>query len=77
MLAEEITDSNTTGVHQGTEEMDEEFIFFSGALIMSFSLLLYMTLGSLMEKFKPVFGHEASYIIIIGSGFSYLLYLFG
>jgi len=76
MLAEEITDSNVTGVHS-TEEMDEEFIFFSGALIMSFSLLLYMTLGSLMEKYKPVFGHEASYIIIIGSGFSYLLYLFG
>lgn len=59
------------------EEAHDEHIFFAGVMIIGAFLLIYMTIGALMEKTKPIFGHEASYTLILGAIFSYILYISG
>jgi sodium/hydrogen exchanger-like protein 6/7 len=46
--------------------MSEETTLTSGASLIFVMLFIYMTMGSLIEKYKCVIGHEASFIIIIG-----------
>jgi len=38
----------------------------AGILVIFGMLLLYMIMGTYIEKFECAFGHEASWIIIVG-----------
>jgi len=37
-----------------------------GAIVVFFMLMLYMGIGSFIEKYHIPFGHEASFVILIG-----------
>ena len=37
-----------------------------GAIVVFMMLLLYMSLGAAIEKYHLPFGHEASFVILIG-----------
>ena len=41
-------------------------LFSSGAIVIMAMLFIYMLLGSLVEKYKCVIGHEASFLILFG-----------
>ena len=47
-----------------------------GGITISLLLIVYSVFGLIIEKTKPVCGHEASAIIIIGMLLSYLAYAF-
>jgi len=37
-----------------------------GAIVIFFLLIFYQTIGSLVEHYKWIFGHEASFTVIMG-----------
>ena len=47
-------------------------LFSAGAIIIMFVLIVYMFLGSLLEKYHCVVGHEAGLVILFGMGISLL-----
>ncbi len=47
-------------------------LFSAGAIIIMFVLLVYMFLGSLLEKYHCVVGHEAGLVILVGMAISLL-----
>jgi len=49
----------------------------TGAIVIYVMLLAYMTIGTFIEKHKLAFGHEASFIILIGMAISYSAYATG
>lgn len=44
-----------------------------GAVLLSFMVVFYMFMGSLLEKYKIPIGHEASISIVVGILLSYLI----
>jgi sodium/hydrogen exchanger-like protein 6/7/sodium/hydrogen exchanger 8 len=48
-----------------------------GAIVIMIMQLLYMLFGALLEKFESPFGHEASFLCLVGCIVSYLAYLNG
>lgn len=54
-----------------------ETILSAGALVIFMMFIIYMVLGSLLEKYHCVIGHEAGFIILIGVGLSYVAYNLG
>jgi hypothetical protein len=48
------------------------FLLSVGAIIVFAMLIIYMVIGSVLEKAKPPCGHEAGIIILIGIVVSYL-----
>ena len=52
-------------------------LFSSGAIVVMFMLFMYMFLGALVEKYKCVVGHEASYLILVGMALSFTSYMLG
>jgi NhaP-type Na+/H+ or K+/H+ antiporter len=48
-----------------------ESVFSQGAIVIFVMFILYMVMGSLIEKNHCVVGHEASYIILIGISLSF------
>lgn len=44
-----------------------------GAILLSFMVVLYMFVGSFIEKYKIPIGHEASISIVIGILISYFI----
>ena len=48
-----------------------ESIFSQGAIVIFVMFILYMVMGSLIEKHHCIVGHEASYIILIGISLSF------
>ena len=47
-----------------------------GGIAICLLLMIYSFFGLLIEKKKPVCGHEASVVVILGMIFSYIGYLF-
>lgn len=56
--------------------MSEEIIS-SGAILIVTMILFYMVIGSLIERYKLIVGHEASLAIIMGMLLSYITYKLG
>ena len=56
--------------------MSEETVISSGAILIVFMILFYMSVGSLIEKYHLILGHEASLAILMGMVLSYLTYHF-
>ncbi len=54
-----------------------ESIFSQGAIVIFCMFILYMVMGSLIEKHHCVIGHEASYIILIGMSLSFTAWWVG
>ena len=52
-------------------------LFSAGAIIVMFVLIVYMFLGSLLEKYHCVVGHEAGLVILFGMIISLILYFSG
>jgi NhaP-type Na+/H+ or K+/H+ antiporter len=52
-------------------------LFSAGAIIVMLVLIVYMFLGSLLEKYHCVVGHEAGLVILFGMMISLLLYFTG
>ena len=48
-----------------------------GAIVVYLMLLAYMIIGTLIERYKLSFGHEASITIMIGMLISYVAYTTG
>lgn len=48
-----------------------------GAIVIMIMQLLYMLFGALLEKFESSFGHEASFLCLVGCIVSYVAYLNG
>lgn len=47
-------------------------VLSSGAIVIMFMLFMYMFIGSLIEKYHCVIGHEASFLILLGMLISFL-----
>eukprot|EP00347_Sterkiella_histriomuscorum_P013016 403366336 len=56
--------------------MSEETIISSGAILIVGMILFYMIIGSIIEKYKLIIGHEASLAILLGMLLSYFTYTF-
>jgi NhaP-type Na+/H+ or K+/H+ antiporter len=54
-----------------------ESIFSAGAIVIFCMFILYMFMGSLIEKHHCLVGHEASFIILIGMSLSFGAWYFG
>ena len=54
-----------------------ETILSAGAIVIFAMFILYMVMGSLIERHHFVVGHEASFIIIIGMSLSFLAWTMG
>jgi hypothetical protein len=54
--------------------MSEHHVFTISAVIIVLMIMLYMLLGLCLEKLRIPFGHEASLVLIIAGGISYLVY---
>ena len=52
-------------------------LFSAGAIVVMMMLFFYMLIGSLVEKYKCVIGHEASFLILLGMLASWLSYQAG
>ena len=47
-------------------------LFSTGAIVIMAMLFVYMLLGSLVEKYKCIVGHEASFLILFGMIISFV-----
>jgi NhaP-type Na+/H+ or K+/H+ antiporter len=52
-------------------------LFSAGAIVIMAMLFIYMVIGSILEKVGTIIGHEASLLILVGMGISYVSYFFG
>lgn len=52
-------------------------LFSSGAIVIMFMLFCYMFVGSLVEKYHFVIGHEASFLILLGMLLSWISFQTG
>ena len=52
-------------------------LFSSGAIVIMFMLFCYMFVGSLVEKYHCVIGHEASFLILLGMLLSWISFYTG
>jgi NhaP-type Na+/H+ or K+/H+ antiporter len=52
-------------------------LFSSGAIIIMIVLFFYMFMGSILEKYHVIVGHEAGLVIIFGMLISYIAYASG
>ena len=57
--------------------MSEETIISSGAILIVAMIMFYMFIGSVIEHYKIMIGHEAALAILVGMGISYIAYLLG
>lgn len=46
----------------------------SEAIIIFLMLIIYMVMGTFLEKVHSPFGHEASLVVILGALISYIAY---
>lgn len=52
-------------------------LFSSGAIIIMMILFFYMFVGSILEKYHVIIGHEASLVILFGMLISYISFATG
>lgn len=52
-------------------------LFSSGAIVVMIMLFLYMLFGALIEKYHCKVGHEASLLVLIGLGVSFISFHMG
>ncbi len=52
-------------------------LFSSGAIIIMIVLFFYMFVGSVLEKYQVVVGHEASLVILFGMLISFISFATG
>ena len=65
------------GVESASEAKEHQKTMYTAYILLLVIMLVYVTMGTFMERRKCAFGHETGVVIILGIAIGAVLFLFG